>query len=175
MELTDGDLTIRTPTEADAPAVVEAVQSSLDLLRPWMSWASEQYDEAAALEWITGKIEPGAIPGVMLDGTGRVIGSAGLNDIDKQNARANLGYWLRADATGQGYATRATRLIATYGIEQLDMHRIEIIMSVENEPSRRVAERAGATYEGVVRGRLLLNGRFHDVHSYSILAGELAV
>ncbi len=171
MELTDGDLTLRTPVESDAPGITSAVQASLEALRPWMPWANERYDERAALDWITGKIERAAVPLLMIDGDGRIIGSAGLNGFDNLNARANLGYWLRTDANGFGYATRATKLIAAYGIEQLGLHRVEILMSVENEPSRRVAERAGALYEGVLRGRLLLEGRHHDTHSYVILAG----
>ncbi len=173
MELTDGDLTLRSPTASDADAVADAVSASLELLKPWMPWANERYDRTAAMDWISGKVEPGAVPFMMLDGTGRVIGSTGLNGIDNLNARANLGYWLRADATGFGYATRAVRLVAAYGFEQMELHRVEILMSVENEPSRRVAERAGATYEGILRGRLLLEGRHHDVHSYAIINGDL--
>ena len=35
------------------------------------------------------------------------------------------------------------------------------------------AERAGATHEGVMRCRLLLNGRHHDAHLFSLLPGDL--
>ena len=169
MELTDGNVTLRTPTDDDAPAVAEAVRASLDRLAPWMPWATEGYDEAAALQWIRRELEPKAVNLVVVDGDGRIVGSTGLNQLDEHNRRANLGYWLRADATGRGLATAATRLVAAHGLNDLGLHRIEVIMSVENEPSRRVAERAGAVYEGVQRGRLLLHGRFHDVHCFVFL------
>jgi RimJ/RimL family protein N-acetyltransferase len=172
MELTDGDLTLRPPTPADAPAIVDGVQASLDALEPWMPWANRRYDETAALDWIHNRVDPSSVPFVLIDGSGQFAGSAGLNGIDDLNARANLGYWVRTGATGNGFATRATKLIAAYGIAKMKLHRIEIIMSVENEPSRRVAERAGATYEGVLRGRLLLQGRHHDAHSFAILPGD---
>lgn len=172
MELTDGNVTLRSPTDADASAVAEAVQASLETLSPWMPWATEGYDDDAAREWIHGIIDPSSVRFVIMDPAGRIIGSCGLNAFDKGNARANLGYWVRADATGFGYATGATKLVAAHGINDLGLHRIEVIMSVENEPSRRVAIRAGAFYEGVQRGRLLLKGRHHDVHGFVFLAPE---
>ncbi len=170
MELTDGRITLRTPIEDDAPTVAAGVQASLETLQPWMPWATEGYDEAAALEWIKGGIEPTAIPLVIVAPDGGIVGSTGLNGLDSLNARANLGYWVRADATGFGYATAATKLVAQYGLVQLELQRIEVIMSVENEASRRVAIKAGAIYEGVQRRRLRLQGRQHDVHGYVFLA-----
>lgn len=170
MELTDGRIVLRTPTEDDAAPVAAAVQSSLAELRPWMPWATEDYDEVGARQWINGEIEPGALALVILDEDNRIVGTTGLNHFDEPNRRANLGYWIRTDATGRGYATAATRLVAAHGLAARRLERIEIIMSVENEASRRVAERAGALYEGVLRARLRLEDRQHDVHSYAILA-----
>jgi len=40
--------------------------------------------------------------------------------------------------------------------------RLEVVVSVENAASLRVAEKAGAIREGVLRSRLLLHGRMHD-------------
>jgi RimJ/RimL family protein N-acetyltransferase len=106
---------------------------------------------------------------VIIDPAGDIVGSAGLNAIDEANGRANLGYWLRTDRAGHGYATRATVLLANYGMATVGLHRVEIVMSVENEASRAVARRSGAAYEGVLRNRLLLHGRLHDAHSYSLI------
>ena len=170
MELTDGNVTLRTPVDDDAVEVAAGVQDSLETLSPWMPWATESYDESAARSWIQGEIEPNSVRCVLIGGDGRMVGSAGLNHFDTANNRANLGYWLRADATGFGYATSATRLLARYGLDELGLHRIEVMMSVENDASRQVAIRAGAGYEGVQRGRLLLRGRYHDAHGYAFVA-----
>lgn len=170
MELTDGTVTIRSPVETDAPMVAAAVQASLDTLRPWMPWATSGYGPEQAVEWITGQLEPGSVPFVILDDGGVIVGSTGLNMIDRQNLRANLGYWLRPDRTGRGYATAATRMVAAWGFDHLGLQRIEIMMSVENERSRLVAERAGAVYEGIQRGRLRYEDRQHDAHMFAFLA-----
>ena len=110
---------------------------------------------------------------MLVDGSGGIAGSCGLNHLDHENRRANLGYWVRTDRTGRGHAVAATRLVAGFGFDVAGMHRIEIVMSVRNLASRAVAERAGAHHEGVARGRLLLGGEFHDAHTFSLLPGDL--
>lgn len=163
--LGNGQLTLRPPEPADAPVVARAVQASLGELEPWMPWASAEYDEAAALDWI----EHGdAHPFVILDSDGEFMGSCGLNHRDELNQRANLGYWVRTDRAGRGVATAATVLLASHGLTELGLRRIEIVMAVENHASRRVAERAGATYEGVLLKRLILQGISHDAHGFSV-------
>lgn len=99
------------------------------------------------------------------------LGGCGLNRIDEHPV-ANLGYWIKTGATSRGVATEATRALARYGLEHLGLIRIEIIMSVANAASRRVAEKAGANYEGRLRNRLLLHGKPHDTYVYSITTEE---
>ncbi len=172
--LTDGVITLRPPNDADAPALVAAVGSSLGELTPFMPWATPAYDEAAALGWIRGEHEPDALQYLIVGDDGEVAGGCGLNLFNEFNRYANLGYWLRSDRTGRGWATRAVVLLARHGLTAVGLERVEIMMSVENEPSRRVAERAGASFEGTMRHRLLLHGRYHDAHLYSIIRPDLA-
>ena len=171
MELTDGNVTLRTPLVDDAPSIAAAVRDSYETISPWMVWARPDYTTEDAIQWITNQI-PGdadAVPLVNVDDDGTIAGASGLNGFDQLNRRANLGYWLRPDRTGRGYATGATRLVAAWGFDHLELERIEIIMSTENEPSRKVAERAGAAYEGVLRRRLRYHGRQHDAHGFVYL------
>src|SRR5262245_32789118 len=101
------------------------------------------------------------------------VGGAGLKCIHRVHQFANLGYWVRTSATGRGLATRATRLAARFGFEQLGLHRIEIVVAVDNLASQRVAERAGAVREGVARKRLLIRGESHDAVMYSLVAQDM--
>lgn len=170
MELSDETVTLRSTVEADATDVAAAVRASLPTLRPWMPWATDNYGPDDAIQWITGAIDPTAVQFVIVDPDGSIAGAAGLNRFDRPNRRANLGYWLRPDRTGRGYATAATSLIAAHGLDDLALERVEVIMPVDNEPSRRVAQRAGALYEGILHRRLRLGERQHDVHSFAFLA-----
>ena len=171
--LTDGIVTLRPPTEADAPVLVAAVAASLPELEPYMPWASASYDVEMALTWFRGERDRDEQRFLILGDDGVMAGVCGLNTFNEANHFANLGYWLRSDRTGRGWATRATRLLARYGLTEAGLERVEIIMSVENGPSRRVAERAGATYEGTLRHRLLLHGRYHDADLFSLIRADL--
>jgi RimJ/RimL family protein N-acetyltransferase len=86
---------------------------------------------------------------------------------------ANLGYWVRTSAAGRGVATNATRAAARFGFEQLGLRRIEIVAAVDNIPSQRVAEKAGAVREGILRQRLLIRGKSMDAVLFSLVREDL--
>jgi len=66
-------------------------------------------------------------------------------------------------------ATPATRLVAAWGFANTKLNRLEILASVRNLASIRVAEKAGGVREGVLRSRLLLHGQPHDAVIFSII------
>jgi RimJ/RimL family protein N-acetyltransferase len=70
-------------------------------------------------------------------------------------------------------ATVAALLAASFGFTKLALQRIEIVAAVGNVASQRVAERAGAKREGVLRNRLLLHGRAVDAVMYSLIPADL--
>jgi len=96
-----------------------------------------------------------------------------LNEIRKESRRANLGYWVRTDRTGLGVAVAAAKLLAKWGFEVLGLKRIEITVAVENVRSLRVAEKAGAKREGILRNRLMLHDIPHDAVMHSLIPGEV--
>ncbi len=172
MELRRDEITLREPQPADAAAITDAVQASLVELSPWMPWATSDYDQDSALRWIKGEFGD-THRFAIFDVDDALIGGCGLKIVDSQNKRANLGYWVRSNRTGRGVATTATNLLARHGIKA-GLHRIEIVASTLNPASRRVAERAGAQYEGIARDRLLLRGKYHDAHVLSFVPDDLA-
>lgn len=54
-----------------------------------------------------------------------------------------FGYWLGADARGRGLATRALQLAADAVVSRLRPSRLELRTTIGNDPSERVAVRAG--------------------------------
>jgi RimJ/RimL family protein N-acetyltransferase len=106
-------------------------------------------------------------------GPAEQIGGCGINDIGEDKSRANLGYWVRSDRTGQGIAPAAAKLLAKWGFEALGLKRIEIVVAVENARSLRAAEKTGAKREGVLRNRLLIGNKPHDAVMHSLVPGEV--
>ena len=97
----------------------------------------------------------------------------GINFINRVHQMGNLGYWVRTSAAGHGVATTATRMAGRFAFEQLGLRRIEIVAAVGHVPSQRVAEKAGATREGVLRNRLLINSESLDAVLFSLVPGDL--
>lgn len=176
--LTDGVVELRPPRERDVDDVYVAVTESIDEVTPWMEWCHSAYSIAETAEWVRAAgrqwqqdLEyPFVVRRVSDD---LVIGTSGLNALDRRNRWANLGYWLRTSATGQGLATRAARLVAGFGFGPVGLERIEILAAVDNQRSRAVALRAGATEEGVARRRLRVHDQTHDAVVFSLLRDDI--
>lgn len=173
-ELTDGSIALRLYTAQDAGALYEAARESIPEAGPWLPWCGSEYSMENAADWCG---ERGALWEAGIEysfaifdaGDGRFLGGIGLNKIDRLNRSANLGYWVRSSAAGRGIATAASRMVARFAFERLGLIRVEILAAVGNTASRRVAVKAGAVAEGVLRNRLLLHGIPHDAVMHSIL------
>lgn len=63
-----------------------------------------------------------------------------------------VGIGLFADARGKGYGTEALRLLTGYLFDEEHANRVQLGTDVDNVAMQRVAEHAGFTREGVMRG-----------------------
>lgn len=68
---------------------------------------------------------------------------------------------------GAGYATDAVRVRTRFAFEQLGLHRIE--GHTINPAMRKVYEKCGYQYEGMLREKFWSDGRWHDSAVYAIL------
>lgn len=170
------DVLIRPFRDTDIPALYEAVRESADQLGPWMPWCHPDYSISETRAWVKKQIaafEAGdEFHFAITSEANLILGVCGLNGIHRENRLANLGYWVRSSAVGRGIATQATRLIADWAFRNTDLERLEILVAIRNHPSLRVAAKAGAVWEGVLRGRLRLHDELHDSVMFSILRGE---
>jgi RimJ/RimL family protein N-acetyltransferase len=168
-ELSDGTTVIRAYEPGIELAVFEAARESVKeigpAMRTWQEGATHEVAAAHVAEsiraWHTGTWYDFAISRV---GSGGVfLGRVGLDRI--RGHTANVGYWVRSSETGQGIATAAVRLIARFGFEDLGLRRLELLIAVDNLASQRVAEKVGATYQGVLSadssGQRGLHSRSH--------------
>jgi len=164
---------LRYPVPDDAEPLAAAVRESLEDLEPWMEWASDAYDVAVARRWIGDQARNrearGAFEFLITGSDGAVLGCCGINRISPSPIRlANLGYWVRSSASGRGIAPEATRRVAAWGFGNTDLVRVEVVVAVGNHRSRRVAEKAGARFEGTLRARLWTRGP-QDALMYSLV------
>jgi len=102
------------------------------------------------------------------------VGGIFLNHVIHGYKMANLGYWVRTSRVGKGIATEAARQTARYGFDELGFQRIEIVVSKDNAPSLRIAEKVGAVREGLLRNRLQINDLAHDAYMHSLIPSDLS-
>jgi RimJ/RimL family protein N-acetyltransferase len=86
--------------------------------------------------------------------TGELLGTVGLVTYDESHGTAEIGYWVAPGARGRGVAAQATLAVARWSFGALGLGRLGWRCDVGNAASRRVADKAGFTIEGVLRDRL---------------------
>jgi len=101
-------------------------------------------------------------------------GGASLYDVDLEQGRAAVGFWLTPAFRGRGIATHATRLLAGWAFGGLGVARLELTCAPDNEASQRVALRCGFVLEGILRSHTLFKGTRRDTMVFSLLASDLA-
>lgn len=160
-------LVLRPYEDRDAPAFTTAVLESVGSVGRWMPWCHAGYTEHDARDWFAAAAASHACGsacefGVFLedpsDGTAHFVGGAGLNQINRQHAMCNLGYWVRESMQRRRIASRCVHALSRHAFEVLDLHRVEIVVAVGNVASEAVARAAGAQFECIARNRLLIRG-----------------
>jgi RimJ/RimL family protein N-acetyltransferase len=173
--LCDGTVTLRAFALDDVPWITEGCN---DPAVARFTGVPAPYTEAHAREWIAGHADERARGdaihlAIVAAAGGAPVGSVGLMSIDWDHLRGEVGYWIGPWGRGRGAAPRAVRLLAAYGFEALGLQRIEIVPYADNPASQRVAEKAGATREGVLRSYFVARGTRHDCVMYSLLPDDL--
>jgi RimJ/RimL family protein N-acetyltransferase len=103
---------------------------------------------------------------------GRFLGFAAIVRLDLDARQGEVGYMLAPAARGHGAAAAAVRLVTEWGLGALGLARLELRIDDENEPSKRVAERAGYRLEGVLRSLAFKEGLRSDTGVWSRLPGD---
>jgi RimJ/RimL family protein N-acetyltransferase len=178
VELTDGSILLKPYRLSDAAPLYQVVRESLPELLPWMPWAHPDYSleeskkwiELCARTWAKGKEYNFAI----LDAKdGSLLGGCGLNKVRRRARFANLGYWVRSKGTRKGIATAAALLVARFGFNELRLNRIEIGAAVGNVASQRVAEKIGASREGIQKRKIVFRDKVYDRVVFSLTPKDL--
>jgi len=156
------------------PALYEAAIESRKEISPWMAWIHGDYTLKDAELWTTRCVDTWAAQSefefVIYDTEdGFPAGSCGLNNINRKDMVSNLGYWVRTSKTRLNAATQATLLLKDFGLKVVGLNRLEIVVADGNNASRRVAEKAGALYEGRQRRRVQVGDKVYDAHMYALI------
>jgi RimJ/RimL family protein N-acetyltransferase len=134
-----------------------------------MQYYPRRFDRHDAKQWVDRNLRRYARDGhgiyaVALKGTDDVIGDCGVikQEIEGKT-ELEVGYHLRRDHWGHGYATEAARACMGLTLHGLGADKVISLIRPENTPSRRVAERNGMKLERQV----MHDGLLHLVYAMS--------
>jgi len=131
------------------------------------------YAESDALHFIgiASSMNPKGIFGIEFEG--KLVGAIGLHaNEDVYRFNYEVGYWIGQDHWNNGHASKALRLICTYGFEELKAHRICASVFDHNPASRHVLEKFGFKKEGIKKEHVFKDGRYIDEHQYALNSKE---
>lgn len=164
-------LTLRVPRPGDGSTIAAAVRASLPELSAWLPWATDAYGDADGELWSRrahGEFHTRQqLPYLIFEGDA-YVGSIGAPRIDWRSSVAEIGYWLRTDCVGCGFASEALVAIATMLGTAARFRRIEVRCDARNARSAAVARRCGFALDGTLRADSLGgDGSPRDTHVFS--------
>lgn len=167
-------LVLRPWRLGDVDAVVAAYAD-----REIQQWNLQSLDTSEAATWIskwdkTWATETDACWAITAASSGSILGRVALRDIRLAAGLAQITYWILPAARGHGTASAAALEISRWALHDLGLHRLELLHSVRNLRSCRVAEKAEFRLEGTLRSALLHPDGWHDMHLHAQIHQEVA-
>jgi RimJ/RimL family protein N-acetyltransferase len=152
-------LVIRCYEPRDAPLLKDAVDSSLEHLRPWMPWAEDEpqtiEQKTDLLKLFRSEFDTGEnfIYGTFSADETEQVGATGLHPRVGPGG-LEIGYFVRASAIRQGIATELSATLTRVGFEVCGADRIEIRIDPRNQASFGIPRKLGFVEEATLRRRL---------------------
>ena len=169
--LTDGVVVLREFREDDRAVSLSTMGD--ELVHTWLNMPARPRD--ADFDALLRATREGRATGERFDYAVTEVGSdVALGAvIASRRARDNyeIAYLAGATGRGRGLMTRAVRLVCEWLFRER-IGRLELRTHPDNEPSQRLAERAGFQREGLERKSIWLHGRRQDAIVWSLLPDD---
>ena len=165
-------LTLRAPRPEDAADIFAYAQSPI--VGPMAGWPPHKSMEDTQFV-IDGFIAHGDVWVIVENASDTVIGTLGLHRDAKRDVcdARMIGYVLGERWWGKGYAMEASRLALRYAFETVGCPIVSIYHFPSNLQSKRVIEKMGYFFEGVLRLSVTLpDGSLTDELCYSMTRAE---
>jgi ribosomal-protein-alanine N-acetyltransferase len=185
--LADGPVVLRPYKRSDAKVWSEVRIANQSWLAPWESsppgpWAEMNSTRAYAYVYADmkraarrGDSMPFAVCLREDDGSERLVGHLNLGNIVRRAfSSAYAGYWVDYRVAGRGVIPTALALAVDHAFGPGGLHRIEVNIRPENQPSRRVVEKLGFREEAYHQRYMHIDGSWRDHLGYALTSEEIA-
>ncbi|MDZ5471997.1 GNAT family protein [Bacillus sp. 31A1R] len=128
-------------------ATFTSEQQATDLIERLLT----RFEEGKQIRW-----------GIALKETDNLIGTCGFHSIEPEHSKVEIGYELHPNYWNKGVMSEVISKILDYGFNKMELNRVEAFYDPENIASRKVLEKNGFIFEGVLRKRFFEKGNFLD-------------
>lgn len=109
--------------------------------------------------------------GIYLQCRSCLIGECRLSYIDWQKRSAEVGIYIAPKYQNRGFGTEALKMLADYGFNQANLHRIATEIQVDNRKSIKMFEKVGFQHEGLLVDSFYRNGRYYNTIIMALIQG----
>ncbi len=136
-----------------------SIEVTKEIIKSWIS----EYEKENVYNWA-----------IVLNDTGKVIGSISVVNVCNEHQRCEVGYCMGKKYWNKGIMTEALKCVIKYLFFQVGINRIQAIHHRDNSASGKVMHKSGMKYEGRLKYYLLNNkGSYVDCDIYAILRGDM--
>ena len=169
MEMEIGEWRLRPWQTGDEEALVRYA----DNRRIWINLRDSfphPYTMSDASSWLQRARADEPLTNLAIATTSEAIGGIGVTlQHDVHRRSAEIGYWLAEPYWGRGIATRALRAFTSYAFATFDLIRLYGTVFEWNPASARVLEKAGFSYEGLLRQSITKDGQTVGAWMYGLV------
>jgi len=175
--LSEGPVTIRPIRLRDARQLERELLDNRGWLRKWEATNPNgpmSFDIKSSIRSLQANARAGLGLPFAIEYNGQFAGQLNVSSITYGSlGSATIGYWVSERFAGKGVTPTAVALATDYCFFQAGLHRMEICIRPENEPSLRVVEKLGFRYEGLRRRYIHINGDWRDHFCFALVVEEL--
>ena len=175
--LHEGKVTIRPIRLRDARVIERELMSNRGWLRKWEATNPHgpmSFDVRASIRSLQQSARAGHGLPFVIEYDGEIAGQLNVSSIAYGSvSTATIGYWVSERFAGKGVTPTAVALATDHCFFGIGLHRMEICIRPENEPSLRVVEKLGFRYEGLRRRYIHINGDWRDHFCFGLVVEEV--
>ena len=177
--LREGDITIRPVRLRDDRTLERELLENRGWLRKWEATnpvGPMSFDVRSSIRNLQANARAGFGLPFIIEYKGELAGQLNVSSISYGSlSSASIGYWVSERFAGLGLTPTAVALATDHCFFTVGLHRMEICIRPENDPSLRVTEKLGFRYEGLRRRYIHINGDWRDHFCFALTVEELPV
>jgi [ribosomal protein S5]-alanine N-acetyltransferase len=175
--LREGEVTIRPVRLRDSRQLERELLDNRAWLRKWEATSPVgpmNFDVRGSIRHLLSHARSGQGLPFVIEFQGELAGQLNVSSIAYGSlSSATIGYWVSERFAGKGVTPTAVALATDHCFFSIGLHRMEICIRPENEPSLRVVEKLGFRYEGLRRKYIHINGDWRDHFCFALTVDDV--